>query len=187
MNQVINSNKQLAAEFEATMKSLGGVISSFDERLFNKSPFEGSWTGAQVSEHVSKSLSGINKIVNAQTQPTERKVDQYISGLRIMMEDFSVKTKSASNLLPGDEPLTRRKVLSRLQQNKKDILLSIQELDLSETCVSTEFPGIGHLTRLELISFAAFHMQRHTHQLENIKQILIKTKHHESSEPLSKL
>lgn len=170
MGQTIQMNKQLAAEMESTMNTLWNTIDSFDEIYFNKIPFEGSWTAAQVSEHVSKSLEGINKAVNAQTQPTERDIRQYIAGLRDMMYDFSVKTKSAPNLVPGDEPTTKAEMKSRLKQNNEDILRSIHELDLSEICVSSEFPGIGYLTRLELISFAAFHAQRHIHQLKNIKQ-----------------
>lgn len=180
MEQAINMNKQLAAEMESTMNTLWNTIDSFDEIYFNKIPFEGSWTPAQVSEHISKSLAGINKAVNAQTQPTKRDIRQYVAGLRDMMYNYSVKTKSAPNLVPGDDPTTKIKMKTRLKQNSEDIIRSIHDLDLSETCVSSEFPGIGYLTRLELISFAAFHTQRHIHQLKNIRQIFLTNKNKSS-------
>ena len=177
MEQIINPSKikDLEHLLHDAIKHLLETVAVFNDTHFNQVPFEGSWTAAQVSEHVLKSLDGINEMVHASTQPTTRDPEQYINELREMMENFGMKAKSAPNLLPGKEPVTKTAIQNRLLQSRDDLFHSIRNVDLSETCIGFEFPGIGYLTRFELISFAAFHTQRHIQQMKNIQKTVSNT------------
>jgi hypothetical protein len=170
MEQIINPSKTIALEnlLNVSTKHLSETIDVFNDTNFNQVPFEGSWTAAQVSEHVLKSLDRINQMVLAPTRYTTRNPEQFVIALREMMENFSMKAKSASNLLPGSDPVTKTDIQNRLQQRRDGLFCSIRDLDLSETCIGFEFPGIGHLTRFELISFGDFNMLRHIQQIKNI-------------------
>ena len=57
-------NKQeLIAIYKSTMNKLGTALSSVKDEQFNEIPFEGSWTAAQVADHILKSQAGFDKIL----------------------------------------------------------------------------------------------------------------------------
>ncbi|MGZ3928233.1 MAG: hypothetical protein ACXVJG_14855, partial [Mucilaginibacter sp.] len=62
----------LPNEIEKTKKELLNALGQFDQGNINIVPFEGSWTGGQVAEHVLKSVSGILENIKGTTVPTER-------------------------------------------------------------------------------------------------------------------
>lgn len=170
MEQTINSTKAevLAQLLTGAVQRLTDTIVSFKENDFNRLPCENSWTGAQVSEHVIKSMALIHQMVNGAAASATRDPEEHISFLGSIMENMEVKTQSAPNLIPGVAPLSQAEIQNGLLECKKELLQDVHRLDLSETCMVSEFPGLGYLTRMELISFCAFHTERHNRQLKNI-------------------
>lgn len=174
MEQIIKSVKAEALEelLTHTVGQLSITIASFDEADFNRIPFEGSWTAAQVAEHVLKSMTLIHQMLNGSAEQTTRNPEAHIAYLQEIMANMAVKAQSAPMLLPGEQPLSRSQIQERLMTAQDNFLADIRQLDLSETCTTLEFPGVGLMTRIEFISFAAFHAGRHCRQIENIHNVL---------------
>ena len=160
--------KNMLIEMDETSNKLMHTISSFPQATFNTIPFEDSWTAAQVSEHILKSVSGVVELLYATTKPTERQPNEKAGAIKAIFLDFKTKMKSPEFVLPGNSPIEKEKLSTALTETMDKMIIAIKTLNLSETCTAFELPGIGEFTRAEWIYFAMYHTQRHTHQLKNI-------------------
>ena len=168
--------KDILIEMDQTANKLLQTVSAFPKDQFNTVPFEGSWTAAQVSDHILKSVSGVHKMLYGPTKPTDRLPDRKAEAIKSMFLDFETKMKSPEFVLPGNSPIEKEKLLNALEEITAKMIEAIKTLNLSETCTAFELPGFGEFTRVEWIWFAIYHTQRHTHQLKNIYEILLKKK-----------
>jgi len=162
---------EIRVEFGKTSDELIQMISSTSDEQFNEIPFDGSWSVAQVGEHLLKSY-GIVKVLNGQGAETKRLPGKEIVQVKKIFLDFDAKYKSAEALLPTDEPIEKEELLRGLQKRISQINEVIQTKDLTETCIDRPFKGIGDLTRMEWLHVILFHTQRHIHQIENILKSL---------------
>ncbi|HEY5461629.1 MAG TPA: DinB family protein [Hanamia sp.] len=162
---------EISIEFEKTSDELIRLISSISEEQFNEIPFDGSWTAAQVGDHLLKSY-GLIKVLNGQAVETRRLPVKEIETVKKIFIDFDAKYKSAENLFPTNEPIEKEKLLSELHKRIGQIKEVIQIKDLTETCVGVPFKGIGELTRIEWLYVILYHTQRHIHQIKNILKSL---------------
>jgi len=164
--------KEFTNPLEETMHEFIHLVSSFDENVFNTIPFEGSWTAAQVAEHINLSNSGMTKIIEGPVKDTERSPDKLIAGIKESFLNFSIKMRSPDFVVPGSKSYLKDHLLDSLKKAKTDLTTASEHADLTKTCMEFEFPQLGYLTRMEIISFVLFHTQRHTHQLQNIYNVL---------------
>ncbi len=104
----------------STTDKLLQTISSFPEEKFNTVPFEGSWTAAQVSDHILKSVSGIQEMLYTTTKPTARQPDEKVGAIKAMFLDFTTKMKSPDFVLPRKYTHRKRKNVSRLGRHKSE-------------------------------------------------------------------
>ena len=74
MNEKVNTN-ELFASLDHTTSELIKSISSFSEIQLNEIPSAGSWTAAQVAEHVAKSNKEIAKSLKKEGKLTGRVPD----------------------------------------------------------------------------------------------------------------
>lgn len=162
--------KDLITELESTKANLLAVISSIPQEQFNTVPFEGSWTAAQVCDHVLKAIG--DGIFYGKTKPTERAPDERIKTLADIFLNFETKLQSPDFILPTDKPLNKHVVLTDMESSFDKLITAAQTLDLTATCLDFEMPVMGQLTRLEFLWFYVFHSQRHTHQLNKIAKAL---------------
>ncbi|HKO79459.1 MAG TPA: DinB family protein [Chitinophagaceae bacterium] len=169
-------NQDILAGMTKTVNKLLQAIDDFPEEKFNTVPFEGSWTPAQVSDHILKSVSGVLELLYATTKLTSRNPDEKVDAIKAMFLDFTIKMKSPDFVLPRNTPIEKETMLSAWEDLKIKILEATRTLDLSATCAAFELPVFEELTRSEWVWFAIYHMQRHTHQLKNIYEILINQK-----------
>jgi hypothetical protein len=163
--------KELINEIENTVRELLQVTGRFGQSAFNTAPFEGSWTPGQVAEHIYLSASGILKAVNGNVAPTERDPRQMVAPLREAFLNFSIKMQSPDFILHSNE----HKDQSSMLQSLKDTFAGLAEVartqDLLVTCLDFDMPTVGPMTRLEWISFAVVHTQRHIWQLKKMAVI----------------
>jgi len=161
----------LATAFEDTAKDLLTTVSSFSEKEFNEIPFEGSWSAAQVADHVRKSLKGTVNALHGDIRPAEREPDEHVEKLKSIFLNFDIKMQSPEFILPSEQPLQKEMIYQNLKDITDAISKAINSLDLSFAS-TIPFPKSGELTRHEWISFAVFHTQRHIRQMKNIKKHL---------------
>jgi hypothetical protein len=143
-------------------------VSLFDDEQINHIPFINSWTPAQVATHIILATDGFpdKKVI-----PTNRPFDDHLSKIRPWWEDLNKKFKSPEPLRPDDKPHQKREILLELYRVREKDLAIVSEKDLTVTCLDTELPTIGHLTRYEWLWFIEMHLRRHSFQLKNMKQI----------------
>lgn len=158
------------SRYEATLDNLMGILRSMEQKDINVVPFGGSWTAGQVVDHVIKSMGNMGKVLNNDTKPVDRPFDQQKPILEKIFLDYDHKMKSPDFIIPTNEPVDKSEQLGTLEEIKAETLAAIKTLDLTEMCMSFEMPGLGHITRYELIWFMIYHTQRHTHQLQKIKE-----------------
>ncbi|MFB9845150.1 DinB family protein [Mucilaginibacter ginsenosidivorans] len=163
---------ELAAEILSTKEILLKALGSFTGLNINQVPFEGSWTGGQVGEHVLKSASGILQTITGPVKPADRDPEQNVQPLADSFLNFEIKFQSPDFIIPSDEPKDRDYLLTALNDAFEGIRQVTESADLNLVCTGFEMPVIGQMTRLEFINFTVFHTKRHTHQLNNILKYL---------------
>jgi uncharacterized damage-inducible protein DinB len=168
--------KDIFSAATASVDKLIQTIAAFPAEKFNSVPFEGSWTAAQVADHILISVSGITDLLYTDAKPTSRRPDENVKTIGDMFLDFTTKMKSPGFVLPRNEPLDKKEMIKAWEDAKAKLLESISELDLSATLTAFELPGSGKFTRTEWVWFAIYHTQRHTHQLKNIHEIVTNKK-----------
>ena len=144
------------------------ALDLFDQGNINTVPFEGSWTGGQVSEHILKSISGILETVNGPAKSTERNPEEHVKMLSDVFLNIDIKMKSPDFIIPSDYPKDKAFVYASLSKTFDGIEDAAGKDNLTETCTTFEMPTIGLLTRTEWIQFAGFHTRRHAYQLRKI-------------------
>jgi hypothetical protein len=157
--------EQLRTEVGDTFQDLINTISAFKDEQFNLVPFEGSWTPAQVAEHLVKCTSAVP---DEHTQSTSRPYDEMVKPIGDIFLNFTIKLQSPDFGLPGNSPQEKTAMLETFRGIKAHLEDTARTTDLEATCVDFELPTMGTLTRYEWLKFFIFHTRRHTRQLKNI-------------------
>ncbi len=164
----MEDNHTIATELATAFTELEKSVQRFNPTQFNTKPADKSWSAAMVVQHLILAGKGIDQVLLGNTKPTVGAADQKVETIRNILLDFNAKYNSPPFIEPKDQHYEQEEQLQQLQQIVDAILPILPNLDLSETCLEFEFPGLGQVTRLELISFLIFHTQRHTHQLHHM-------------------
>jgi hypothetical protein len=166
-------NNDIVADCLRAMNELEKAFLMVDPAKINTIPFEGSWTAAQVADHILKSVEGLGEMVaRGRTVPTDRDPAQQVQGIRDMFLDFETKMKSPDFVLPTEEPLDQTSLLKRMEQVRARLALDIIKLDLTLSCTDFALPGSGIMTRLEWMNFFEVHATRHTRQMQKVAKAL---------------
>ena len=135
----------------------------------NRVPFDGSWTAGQLAEHIRLSLSSGISLMNGKTQATDRAPDKHVQDVKDLFLNFDLKFKSAPIITPEDKDYDKEALTGELRNRFNDLINLAQTKDLTDTCLTAEFYGIGYLTGLEWAYQQVYHTQRHIQQLKNIQ------------------
>lgn len=164
--------KELIIELEETSKDLFETLSLFTQGQFNRIPFEGSWTAAQVAEHLFKSESNIPKVLNGRSEETQRDPFQHVGLIRKVFLDYTTKMQSPEFILPSNEPKNSNEFIEGFKKTGHELTKLAATLDLNRTFTSFSFPQLGNLTGWELVCFAVCHSKRHIRQMKIIAEKL---------------
>jgi hypothetical protein len=164
--------QQAINEYKTATDNFLKVLGMFNQQQFNAVPFEGSWTPAQVADHMLKSQWGLPEVLTGNTKAADRKPDASNAMIENIFLDFTTKLKSPEFILPAKEPQDKGNVLNKYQHKSEEIQKTFTPLDPTEICLDFQVPGAEPFTRLEWLHFVACHTIRHTRQLENIHQVL---------------
>ena len=162
------NTRQLLNSFEEATSQLIDSLSLFSEKEINMIPFEGSWTAAQVGEHLLKSGKGIMNVLTGKTEPTERNPLEQVVMIESIFLDFTKKAQSAKSLWPSEDDKNKKELLAALQSMMEQLKRTASETDITLTCLDYPFPTLGNFTRYEWMVFVICHTKKHTHQIDNI-------------------
>src|SRR4030095_10541167 len=144
------------------------LVSSFSETQINTIPFRGSWTAAQVAEHITKSNVGIVQSLKTEGKSTGRESDERAQQLKEQFLNFGEKLQSPKFILPTRDIYQKEKVIADLKRSIEQVTKIGHLVDLDE---AIDHPIFGNITRLELLHFVVYHTRRHIHQLRDIFRI----------------
>lgn len=167
-------NNDIITEFESIQSGLINTLNGFTESNFNVIPFEGSWSAAQVTEHLLLANSGAVHTLKGNTKDTARQPDKNEEIIRSIFLNFDTKMQSPDFILPSAEPKEQEDMITKCIRTGDDMRKIVTGEDLKLLCTDFSLPQMGELTRYEWICFVNCHIRRHTHQLENIFNVLNK-------------
>src|SRR6478609_11536272 len=84
-----------------TRHQLANLISKFNDTQFNLQPFEGSWTGSQVVDHIRKSVKGIPSVFSGNTNVASRMPDEKFDLIHKVFLDFEARYKAPEFIIPA--------------------------------------------------------------------------------------
>ena len=154
--------------FKETTERLIATLNSFSKEQFNRIPFENSWTAGQVAEHLYKGETNAIKMINGNSEPTQRDPFEKVKILRSVFLDYETKRKSPEFILPTNKEKDPKFFVEGFERSREELKRVLETKDLSQLCTTRPFPQIGNLTGWEWVSFAVFHSKRHTDQMKNI-------------------
>jgi hypothetical protein len=166
------THSELLEAFTHTTDALLHLLSPLSEAKLNAVPYEGSWTAAQLGDHLYKSY-GIATVLNGKTEPTTRPVEEKVEGIKGVFLNFDIRMQSPEFIVPDNGPFDKTILLGGLTKRIHSIKEYIKNTnDLSVTYVDFELPRMGTLTGMEWIQFMTMHTIRHVRQLKRIVEAL---------------
>lgn len=160
---------ELLEEFDATINDLYAAIDTFSDADINKKSSAESWSAAQVIVHITKSNNGIASAMQLDGEKLSRDADQRVEELKQTFLDYNVKFKSPEFILPGNGPFEKDLLLKKLTASINQLK---QEGRNTNLVLAIKHPAFGEITKLELLYFVLFHIQRHTQQLKTISKTI---------------
>ncbi len=144
------------------------LVSSFNGREINIIPYDGSWTAAQVAEHVTLSNIDIIKQLSAEGKKSEREPGLGVERIRSIFLNFSKKLNSPDFILPTRDFYQREILVENLKQSVDQL----KQVAAKENPVQIINHRIfGEITRIETLYLVIYHTQRHSHQLRKIQKL----------------
>ena len=165
--------QEIVVGLRETAEQLLETIQRFNEEEFNTVPFENSWTAGQVAEHLYKAESGLPRLFATSLKKTSRPPDQYVDSIRNTFLDFNTQLKSPEFIIPTDVRKNPADFVEKFTNSRKAIIESAEQVDLSDTIRSVQFPGAGELTGYEWLTLVVNHSKRHIRQMQNIHKALL--------------
>jgi uncharacterized protein YndB with AHSA1/START domain len=145
-----------------------GFIRSLDEQTWNTVPYKGSWTPAQLLRHLLKSVSGIGPLIQKPAKPAERDPCERILELKQNFLDITKTMQSPEFIVPEKMHYNKESLISEFES----ALAHLTKLkDVNQNELITGLP-LGPITKLEIVHFIFYHLQRHLIQMKRIAEAL---------------
>ncbi|MCR8556635.1 DinB family protein [Mucilaginibacter sp. BJC16-A38] len=149
------------------------LLAKFEQKDINIIPFEGRWTVGKVAQHMVMANRGFVDVMNGPVKETERAADEMEPKIKGDFLNFDIKMTTPAFIRPEAKYYDKEELISALKNIRESVNNAATTLDMTKTCTAFELPLYGYLTRLEAVSFIAYHTQRHIHQLKNIYNNII--------------
>ncbi|MES2646413.1 MAG: DinB family protein [Bacteroidota bacterium] len=153
------------------VSELVDILDSQNVNVLNAIPFKGSWSAAQVTDHITMSTFSIAKALNMESVETDRDPEEKVPGLKKMFLDFTVKYKSPEFILPTHHNYEKDLLVNKLKTAFSQLEERSNAVNL---CGMISHPAFGDVTKLELLYFVLYHTKRHLQQVKNIVYIVTK-------------
>ena len=160
--------QEVIMELQNTVTELLQVLEAFTQEQLNNIAFEGSWTAAQVAQHILLSNSSIIQYLPVNGKTVEREPGKGIEVLRNTFLDFSTKLKSPDFIIPREGLYKKEEIISNVKTSFAQLNQISNTVDLSGAIVH---PALGEITKFEMLHFVIYHTQRHINQLKKIAAV----------------
>lgn len=166
------TKENLLSDLDANTDALIERILNFDPALFDQQPADGSWSAAQLTEHIYVLDRLIFNILTGETEASQRPANEKLATIEAVMNNRSRTIKAPDPIVPLGKVKDQQVLITKIITARKDIHKLIQTADLSPICLGFIHKGFGPMTRLEWIVFLMVHSERHFHQYQRIANTL---------------
>jgi hypothetical protein len=163
--------EELLVSVENVFSQFIALLEKSERNQINAIPFPGSWTAAQVADHVTKSNQSITKALLLHGTIINRNPFARVQELKNVFLNFDTKLQSPDFILPDKEIYEKETLIRKLVDSIHKIIEAAGRIELLEMINHQAF---GDITKFEILHFVVYHTQRHTHQLEKIAEALNK-------------
>ncbi len=163
---------QILSDLDISTRELLHYLSNFNTERFNLSSDDKRWTPAQIVEHLLMLEVIANKVLKGKTIPTNRQPDEKINLIKTAMSDINTKRVAPEIVQPSAALKDPKFMMEQIKIQRELLKKIINELDMTEACISFKHPGVGTLTRFEWVYFTIFHTERHLRQLQQLQNHL---------------
>jgi DinB superfamily len=167
MQTGILAKEELLVSLKNIVAELMQVLNGFDGQNINTVPFEGSWTAAQVVDHITRSNMSITKAFTLKGAAINRDPAERVQELKNVFLNVNNRFQSPDFILPAQDVYEKKMLIALLNRSVDKIKEVSCQADLSEMI---NHPAFGDITKFEILHFVLFHTQRHIRQLEKIFQ-----------------
>lgn len=164
--------KEIINQLDAALTETLQLLSSLNEEKINKIPFEGSWTAAQVAQHLYKSIKGMDELLYTPSQQADRNPEEKAQWLKDIFLNYENKMKSPDFILPEDKYYNQSELKDSLESAKDKMTEAAKNSKLEEMAPLPEGHPLNGITKLETLYFVTYHTIRHNHQMKNIREQL---------------
>lgn len=164
--------KEIINQLDAALTETLQLLSSLNEEKINKIPFEGSWTAAQVVQHLYKSIRGMDELLYTPSQQADRNPEEKAQWLKDIFLNYENKMKSPDFILPEDKYYDQSELKDSLENAKDKMTEAAKNSKLEEMAPLPEGHPLNGITKLETLYFVTYHTIRHNHQMKNIREQL---------------
>jgi len=165
----LHNKTELLALFDVVTNEFLKWVRSFSEEELNSVPYPGSWTAAQVVEHVTRSNQTIIQSLNMDGAISGRRPDKRVAELKSTFLDYTIKLKSPEFILPTRDIYIPGPLLAGIEKSIERLREVAVQANFSE---GLNHPVLGEITKLEMFHFVLYHTERHIQQLKKIYQAL---------------
>jgi DinB superfamily len=165
MSTGILPKEELLVSLKNVVSELMQVLNGFDGQNINTAPVEGSWTAAQVVDHITRSNMSITKAFALTGATINRDPGERVQELKNIFLNFNTKFQSPDFILPTQDVYEKKILIALLNRSVDKIKEVSCQAELSEMI---NHPAFGDITKFEILHFVLFHTQRHIHQLKKI-------------------
>ncbi len=159
------NNSMIKNQIQETFDQLITIVKNVDQEVVNKKPSENAWSVGQIVEHITISLSGFEELFSNGNIPAEREIDKKVQAIRDVFLNFDTKYDAPETIVPQKNSHQKEEIIGDIGKVKNDLISLAEKSDLALIPQHFEIPGFGKFTRLEWLTFAVFHTQRHTLQI----------------------
>lgn len=153
---------------QKTIAAMIGSLQAFSPEELNRVSFDGSWSAAQVADHVIKSLAGLPKILAGSSSDANRDPEEKVKMITAIFTDYDKKMQSPEFILPGDKVFKIENLEHAFNKLLDKIVFLSSQKDLNKAYTDYPFPQMGYFTGQEWVCFAWVHSSRHLGQIKNI-------------------
>jgi uncharacterized protein YndB with AHSA1/START domain len=147
-----------------------GFARSLDEEKWNTVPYDGSWTPAQLVRHLLKSVSGIRPLIEKPAGAADRDPREKVLPLKQNFLDITKKMQSPEFIVPEKMWYNKQSLIKEFEAALAP-LTRIKSVKGNE--LITGLP-LGPTTKLELVHFIFYHLQRHLIQMKRVTEALVR-------------
>jgi hypothetical protein len=169
----INAPEHAINRLRGAAEELLSLISEFNDTNFNEVPFPGSWTAAQVADHIRKSIKGLPSVLEGNAIQANRKPEEKFEQIQRIFLDFQARYQAPEFIIPAEMSHPVAEMSARISKAFDALLRVSVSIDLSLIYADFEVPMMGKFTGFEWIEFVYCHTMRHIHQLRNIHNKLV--------------